>query len=128
MSQRVEFTIIEDGVDAEQLSGDSDLLLTELRELDFDGVGRLAARPAPRGTRTGDVATIASIVAIVSSPAVLQTATEVVKSWLVRRTRGSVRIKVGDDEIEISAASTSEQHILIAEFLARHRAANHGES
>ncbi len=127
MNQRVEFTIIEDGADAEQLSGDSDLLLTELRELDFDDVNRPAAGAAPTGTRTGDVATIASIVAIVSSPAVLQTATEVVKSWLVRRTRGSVRIKVGDDEIEISAASTGEQRLLIAEFLARHRVANHGE-
>ncbi|MEU2253928.1 hypothetical protein [Nocardia xishanensis] len=128
MREQVEFTVVEVGADPERLSWDRDLLLIELRELDFDDIGRPIVGAAPRGTRAGDVTTVASIAAIVSSPAVVQAATEIVKSWLTRRTRGAVRIKVRDYEIEISAASTDEWRTLIPEFLACLRDANHGET
>ncbi|MEV0343886.1 hypothetical protein AB0H49_33235 [Nocardia sp. NPDC050713] len=119
---------MEVGADPERLSWDRDLLLSELRELGFDDIGRPIVDSAPPGTRAGDVTTVASIAAIVSSPAVVQAATEIVKSWLIRRTRGAVRIKVRDCEIEISAASTDEWRRLTAELLAILRAVNHGET
>ncbi|MEU1547056.1 hypothetical protein [Nocardia sp. NPDC005745] len=128
MREQVEFTIVEVGADPERLSWDSNLLLAELRELDFDDIGRPTEGPAPARTRAGDVTAVASIVAIVSSPAVMQAATEVVKSWVTRREHGVVRMKSGDDEIEISVASTEEKRRLLAEFLARFRASNHGKT
>ncbi|WP_157115005.1 effector-associated constant component EACC1 [Nocardia niwae] len=124
----MEFTVVEVGADPERLSWDSDLLLAELRELDFDDIGRPTGGPASARTRAGDVTAVASIIAIVSSPAVTQAAIEVVKSWLTRRDHGVVRVKLDDDEIEIPVASTDEKRKLLAAFLARHRAPNHGKT
>ncbi|MEV0029776.1 hypothetical protein [Nocardia sp. NPDC050793] len=127
MREQVEFCLVEDGADPELLSHDSGLLLAELHELGLEDLDRPVIGTAPAGTRAGDVTTVASIVAIVSSPAVLQMATEVAKSWLVRRQRGSIRIRLGDDELEISSVATDEERALIERFLAGRRAAGDGQ-
>ncbi|WP_067845186.1 hypothetical protein [Nocardia lijiangensis] len=127
MREQVEFCLVDDGADPELLSEDSNLLLAELLELGLEDLDRPVIGTAPAGTRAGDVTTVASIVATVSSPAVLQMATEVAKSWLVRRERGSIRIKLGEDELEISSVATEEERALVERFLAGRRAADDGQ-
>jgi hypothetical protein len=61
-----------------------------------------------------------TLVGLLASPVVLRAVVDVVKSWLERQKRGSVTIKVGDDSIELTAATRGEQDALVQAFLHRH--------
>jgi hypothetical protein len=94
-------------------------LLDELRLVDVDRLER-AVQSAPPGTRAPDAQTIDTLIAVLSSPIVLQGVVDVVRSWLTRRDRGAVQIKIGADSIEVSAATSEQQADLIRAFLDRH--------
>jgi hypothetical protein len=126
MSDSVEFTLASDGDSPETLAEDSTSLLDELSQLDFESIDRPPSGSAPPGTRVADPLTLATLAAVFSSPAVIAAAVEVAKSWVVRRRRGSVKIKIGKDEISLSAASSKEQEALVADFVARHTGTKDG--
>jgi hypothetical protein len=126
MSERIEFTLVSDDDSPELLAEDSTSLLDELSQLDFEAIDRPPSGSAPPGTRVADPVTLATLAAVFSSPAVIAAAVDVAKSWLMRRQRGSIKIKVGKDEIAISAASSKEQEALVADFVARHRVTTDG--
>lgn len=107
------------GADPVELDSATTSLLDELRLVDIDQLER-ATQPAPPGTRTPDAQTIDTLVAVVSSPIVLQGMVDVVRSWLTRRDRGAVEIKVGTDRLTLSAATAEQQEHLVREFLDRH--------
>jgi hypothetical protein len=43
-----------------------------------------------------------------------------VQDWLNRRRSGTIRIKIGDDEIELTASSDEMRQRALEEFLRRH--------
>lgn len=94
-------------------------LLEELRLVDVDRLER-ATEPAPPGTRAPDAQTVDTLVALVSSPMMLQGMVDVVRSWLTRRDRGAVEIKIGMDSLKVSAATGEQQADLVRAFLDRH--------
>jgi membrane-associated two-gene conflict system component 1 (EACC1) len=106
------------GADAVELDNATMSLLDELSLVDIDQLDR-ATKPAPAGTRAPDAQTIDTLIALVSSPIVLQGIVDVVRSWLTRRARGAVEIKIGTDSLKLSAATAEQQEDLVREFLDR---------
>lgn len=119
MPRKIEFVVVDLDGDALAASAASDGLLEELDRLDFDRLDR-ATTTADPDTRSGTAMVVGTLVGIVSSPAVVRGAVEVVKSWLQRRERGSVKITCGDDALELNAVSKAQQEALVQAFLERH--------
>ncbi len=120
MPREIEFVVVDADGDALAASEASEKLLEELDRLDFDRLDRATTTTTEDGTRSGTVAIVGTLVGLVSSPAVVRGAVEVVKSWLVRRERGTVKITCGDDVLELNAVSRSQQDALVKAFLERH--------
>ena len=95
-------------------------LVEELQQLDFHKLEALPSGPAPVGTRGIDAVTAGSLIGVLSSPLVLKAAIDVIKSWLTRRDRGTVSITIGQDSINLSAASSAEQARLVNSFIEAH--------
>jgi predicted glutamine amidotransferase len=89
-----------------------------IRVLDETGVA--ADRPDPT-TSPGDrsVELTGAVVALLTSGTVLPAVVQTLQTWVTRR-EAKVRIHIGDDEIELSAATSTQQEALVAAFLRRH--------
>lgn len=61
------------------------------------------------------------LVTLGASGGVITTLINVLQSWLGRQEQGSVKLKFGDDEIEVNGKPSEEQQLLINAFLSRHR-------
>ncbi|MDX8030184.1 hypothetical protein SK803_08175 [Lentzea sp. BCCO 10_0856] len=120
MPREIEFVVVDPDGDALAASEASDLLLEELDRLDFDRLDRATTTTEEQGTRSGAVMVVGTLVGLVTSPVVVRSAVEVVKSWLVRRERGSVTITCGEDALELTAVSNAQQEALVKAFLDRH--------
>lgn len=111
----------EDG-DHERIEEDLQYLLDELAQIDVANVGRDQAGPAPPGTRGAGVdAAGALLIALGGSGATLPVLVGLVRDWLNRRGSGSVRLKIGEDEVELRCVSTAMQQQVLNEFLSRHQ-------
>ncbi|MGD1216921.1 hypothetical protein AB9Q10_00650 [Streptomyces krungchingensis] len=96
-------------------------LMAELSELDLDGIDRVTQGPPPPGSRSTEVVQLgALLIGLGGSGALLPVLAAVVQDWLNRRRSGSVRLKIGEDEIELTGASDEVQHRALEEFLRRH--------
>ena len=120
MPREIEFVVVDEDGDPLAASEASETLLEELDRLGFDRLDRATETTEERGTRSGSVMVVGTLVGLISSPAVVRGAVEVVKSWLVRRERGSVTITCGDDKLELNAVSNAQQEALVKAFLERH--------
>ena len=120
MPREIEFVVVDEDGDLLAASEASDLLLEELDRLDFDRLDRATTTTEEQGTRSGTVMVVGTLVGLVTSPVVVRSAVEVVKSWLVRRERGSVTITCGEDALELTAVSNAQQEALVKAFLDRH--------
>jgi hypothetical protein len=97
-------------------------LIEELAGLDLASIDRAPRGPAPPGTRgTGALELGALVIGLGGSGALLPVLVGVVQHWLVRRRSGTVRLKLGDDEVELTAASDQVQQRALDEFLRRHK-------
>ena len=111
----------EDG-DQEHTEEDLQYLLDELAQIDVASVGRDRVGPAPPGTRGAGVdAAGALLIALGGSGATLPVLVGLVRDWLNRRGSGSVRLKIGSDEVELTHTSTAVQQQVMNEFLSRHQ-------
>jgi Effector Associated Constant Component 1 len=111
----------EDG-DQERTEEDLQYLLGELAQIDVASIERESVGPAPPGTRGAGVdAAGALLIALGGSGATLPVLVGLVRDWLTRRGSGSVRLKIGDDELEVTHASTAMQQRALDEFLSRHQ-------
>ena len=102
---------------------DSTLALRrELLELPVHGVQGLPAGAAPAGARVVDVAVIGCLVVLLnSSLTLLASLVTVVRSWHRNTIPGAtIRLKIGDDEIELSAVTEATQAELIRAWTQRH--------
>jgi len=110
-----------ESLDDEQATSEAvEGLAEELAQLDFDRLEAAPGGPAPDGTRGVDAVTVGSLVGVLSSPLVLKGTVDVIKSWLARRDRGTVKITIDGDTIELSAASSAEQTRLADLFIQTH--------
>lgn len=97
---------------------DFEVLVEELGELDVDRVEEVSSGAAPPGTRAGEAFELGAL-AVTLAPALLEGMIGVLQGWLDRRRSGTVRIKIGDDEIELSATTPALQQQALDAFLAR---------
>ena len=63
----------------------------------------------------------ALLIALGGSGATLPVLVGLVRDWLTRRGSGSVRLKIGSDEVELTHASSATQQRVLDEFLSRHQ-------
>jgi hypothetical protein len=111
---KVRVTLVVDEPDEDLLD-----LIDELEALDVDRVEPVSAGLAPKGTRAGEAVQLSAL-AVTLGPLLLQGLIVLVQDWLQRRRSGTVRIRVGDDEIELSGASSIAQQQALDAFLSRH--------
>jgi hypothetical protein len=115
---QLEIRVADPGLDAEQLDEATSGLYRQLCELDLDSVERPSRGPAPEGAR-GDALEIATLLVTVADSRVVASVVEVLRRWLGVRPAGRIRLRLGDDEIEVEGLSTAEQQRLIREWLDR---------
>jgi hypothetical protein len=107
--------------DAAELYDEAQGLQQELLDLDVERVEREREGPPPAGARAVDAALVGSLVVTATRQAV-QVVAHAVVQWVTRRPQRKVKLKIGEDEIELTAVSTEDQRRLLETFLARHAA------
>ncbi len=108
--------------DRDRAEDDLRYLREELAELGVAGIERESDAPAPKGVRGVGLDTAGVLlVALGSSGATLPMLVGLVRDWLLRRGSGTVRLKIGSDEIEVTRASGAVQERALNEFLRRHK-------
>jgi hypothetical protein len=118
---RVEISLGSDDGDDEHVNEDQPYLLDELLQIDGVSADLRSPGPAPMGTKSGgSLDTAALVVALGGSGATLPMLVGLARDWLQRRGSGSVRLKIGEDEIEITRTQNSIQQQALDAFLRRH--------
>jgi len=106
-----------EGADDEEAAALTQRLRRELLALDVGSVERAPGTAPPPGAR-GDALSWAQLIVELagSLPALLA----LVRSWVRRNKSAALTIVIGEDRLELSAATADEQAELIAAWLARH--------
>ena len=115
----VQVTIGPDG-SAEELAQATLQLRREFLDLDVDSVEMQRAGEPPPGSRAVDVAALGALVVNLTDPQLLAAVVAAVRSWLAGSSRRSIKLQLGDDALELTGVSSSEQRRLADEWLARH--------
>jgi hypothetical protein len=118
----VDVAIAEEGADAEHLEELARALREEILTLDVESVVPRSAGEAPPGTRAVDAAAVGALVVSVSPAlgAMARLVTTVV-DWLRRGgTERTVRLKIGNDELELSGVSSAMQQQLATDWIRSH--------
>jgi hypothetical protein len=103
-------------------------LRDDLEALDVGSVELSRSGTAPAGAKSVDPIEWGTLlVAIGSSPA-LMTLIRTANAWIARQRQGRVRVKIGEDELELTGASTDDQRRLIDDWLARRGAEPGGDA
>lgn len=109
--------------DPEYLEEQLQILIAELLEHEVGEVERVPGPPAPDGTRAvAGVELGALLIGLGGAGATLPVLIGLLRDFLSRRTSGTIRVKFGEDEIEIGGASKAERQRFIDDFLRRHEA------
>ena len=122
MVAEVDVSVVEVGADAEQLEELTRALRAEILTLDVESVVPRSGGEAPPGTRGVDAAAVGALVVSVA-PALggLARLVTTVVDWLRRGgTQRTVRLKIGDDELELSGASSAMQQQLAMDWIRAH--------
>lgn len=118
---RVELVVDEGSRDEDRRALDAEYLVAELSELDLERVELRSGGPAPYGSRGIGAVEIGSVVvALTGAKPVLGALLGLVQDWLARRQSGTVKIKIGDDELELTFVSHAAQRQALEAFVDRH--------
>lgn len=109
------------GEEPERVAQDLHYLTGELLQLDGVSVERQSLVSPPPGARSARADTGALLIALGGSGATLPVLIALVRDWLSRRGSGVVRVKIGDDELELPHASPEMQKQVLDAFLGRHQ-------
>ena len=122
MVAEVDVSVVEVGADAEQLEELTRALRAEILTLDVESVVPRSGGEAPPGTRGVDAAAIGALVVSVAPAlgALARLVTTVVDSLRRGGTQRTVRLKIGDDELELSGASSAMQQQLAMDWIRAH--------
>jgi hypothetical protein len=118
--------ITEEGADPQRIAALSGYLREELLQLDVEDVKAPSGGPAPAGTRAVDVAAVGALLVDLGQSATgLQAVISAIRDWLGRGKQAGrgVRLKLGDDELELTQVSAADQDRLIQLFISHHPAA-----
>lgn len=125
MRRQLAVQLSEEGADAERLDMLTGFLRQELLQLDVAEVTGLAAGEPPPGSRGLDPAMVGGLlVTFMQSTDVLRMLITSIRNWLSRgmNTDRVVRIKLGDDEIEIRDPCLADEERLVELFISKHAA------
>jgi hypothetical protein len=123
MDGQLRIQVSEDGADAARLDAVTGYLRQDLIQLDVDDVTAEPAGPPPPGARAVDATAIGGLlVALGNSADGLRSVVSAIQAWLGRGSgvRRTVRLELGGDALELSAASAADQERLIGLFISRH--------
>src|SRR5215213_3049335 len=115
---------VDAGVDADQSElGELTLRLRdELEQLDDSSAELLRGGSAEPGAKAGDVVEWGTLVVSAVTSGALSAVLKTAHAWLVRQRGGSLSVRIGDDELILTAASIREQRRVIDDWLARQAA------
>lgn len=109
--------------DPEYLEEQLQILIAELDEHDVGDIERVPGPPAPDGTRAAaGIELGALLIGLGGAGATLPVLIGLLRDFLGRRNSGTIRVKLGEDEIELGGASRAERQQFIDDFLRRHEA------
>jgi hypothetical protein len=86
---------------------------------DVESVRLATSGDAPAGAKAGDAVMWGTLIVSVVSTGALTALITLARDWVGRQRDGSVRVKIGDDELELTAVSAEDQRRLVDEWLAR---------
>jgi hypothetical protein len=124
MVAEVRVGVVEQGSDDARLEELALLLRQELLALDVRAVEPYREGEAPEGSRAG-LAAIAGVLSVSLAPGLqaLGGVVSVVRDWLRRSGSGrTVKITIGGDTLELSAASDAIQQQLVDAWVSKHAA------
>jgi hypothetical protein len=98
-------------------------LRDELAGLDVDSIQLGGSADAPDGAKSGNAVEWGTLLVAVVSSGALTALVNAVGAWAARQRGGSVSVKIGADELVLSAASREDQRRLVEEWLERQGAA-----
>jgi hypothetical protein len=119
---RLDLTLDAEDGDRERIDDEMLYLLDELSKTDVASIERVKTGMAPTGTKSGDAVEVgALLIALGSSGATLPVLIGLVQDWLKRRGSGTVRLKIGSDELELTHVSIEQQQQVLDRFLSHHQ-------
>ena len=129
MPDALALELSEAGADPARLEELTTRLRSELLDLDVNDVERVSAGNAPEGSKAIELAAVgALIVTMEQSRPLVAKVVSTIREWLKRdpdpEPTRAVKITLGDQTIELTAASSDQQDRLVAEFI---RAAGSGK-
>jgi hypothetical protein len=106
--------------DLEFLESAMQSLIVELDALGLEEIVRPTetAPPGTRGLGAFELGTL--LVTVGGAGATIPALIGLLHDWLRRRNTGVIRVKIGEDEIELTGAPEATQKRLVEEFLSRH--------
>ena len=114
----------EPGADADEAERLGRQVRSQLRELDIDEITAVAGELPPAGAKGAEAAALLEwLITISGSGGVLVTVVATMRDWLARRGgRERIVLTIGDDTLELDAATAAERLELINTFVRRHQA------
>ena len=122
MRRQLELSVaveLDPDADAAELEARTLLLRREILELDVESVEEPVVGAPPDGVKGPEVALLGSLV-VSAGQEVIGAVVRVIAGWLSRGGSRTVKLQLGDDILELDAASQDEQTRLVEAFLARH--------
>ncbi len=118
---QVKLVVDEGSLDHDRLEQDVEYLLAELSQLEPDHMRVRSADVAPPGVRGIGAVEIGSVlVALAGTRSALGSLLHFAQDWIARRQSGTIKIKIDDDELELTFASRASQRKALEAFLDRH--------
>ena len=120
MADALALELSEVGADPARLEELTTRLRSELLDLDVNDVERVSAGEAPDGSRAIELAAVgALLVTMEQSGALVAKVVSTIREWLKRdpEPTRAVKITLGDQTIELTAASSDQQDRLVEEFI-----------
>jgi len=109
----------EPDADAEEVAELALRLRDALRDIDGAAVELSRSGAPPAGTKAGEAVEWGTLLVQLASSGAMTALISAASAWLARRRSGSIRVKIGDDELELTGASSEQQQRLVDEWLAR---------
>jgi hypothetical protein len=110
---------LDPGADAAEVEERTLQLREELLELDVDDVQQPSVGPPPEGAKGVEGALLGTLVLTAGREAV-SAVVHLIAGWLSRGGARSIKLRIGDDLLELSDASKEQQQQAMEAFLARH--------
>jgi hypothetical protein len=127
MADALALELSEVGADPARLEELTTRLRSELLDLDVNDVERASAGSAPEGSKAIELAAVGALIVTMEQSGVLVAkVVSTIREWLKRdpEPTRAVKITLGAQTIELTAASSDQQDRLVAEFI---RAAGSGK-